>query len=658
MPPESPGESAPTQPPAGSATLPEGLINRGVMFVNETPPGMVGGVEDAVSRAKREERNRRRREREAEKRDRQARAAEAADEVGESAIAGVTSTRAGESVRYIDTGAPRITIHGPTYEAPTYEAPTFNNNPINVNSPDMNPTINVNGGGGGGESRGDHDHDPDDHDRPRDDEELDQLRQQLEEMRGQMEGLNQRIAELEQQNQELQQRNQELEEENERLRARIEELENPPPPPGPTPEQITEAQTNLSVARDELAKYDIRRSARITDGFSKRRKEDAQGYEDALDNYKQALEAVAQIMIAEQRAQGKDDAAIRRSLTEARYGESEAYAKRVVEINEENFNSLSGFKKRYAKLLRRWADLPTKYKVGIGVGLGIAVGFGSVMTGGGLAVLAGGSAARFSLGLVNHQASLRNVSRHSLERQLEEIKKRQREALRNLGSSDLDTYTDDIVEETEKERRANTRGNIRRNRWGTAVMVGGAALAATGLAHAAGIDTIPDTGWLRLHTPHLPGHIHNPFGGGDHHSGNIPNGHTGGGPGFPGSHAAPNLPSNFNMDTIHAHNTTEFVNNTFGHGGLLDRQGVKVDGLTPEKARHLAEYLQNHHWRVVEGMQANGHGALEQHVVGASSWQNGINNPSHAEAWTSKQELQHAMQIAKNKFGIDFRMES
>lgn len=512
--------------------------------------------------------------------------------------------------------------------------------PQNTNRMDH---INVGGAGSevGERPGGTPNRDPaDDPNRRPPDERLQQLQEQVEQ-------LNQRISELEQ-------RNEELQTENEQLRARIAELENPPPPPGPTPEEITNAETALEEARTELARYDIRRSGRSFERFSRRRREDRSSYETALQNYRQALENLAQLRIQQEQAAGHSEGQIRETLTRMKYDEDAAYANRVVSLNDELIDGLHGWRRVVARGLRRWANVSTRNKIALGLVIGVGVGAASLLTGGGLAVLAAGSAARFSLGLVNHQASLRNVSQHSLERQLSDIEEDRQEALNNLGGANIDAHSADLIGQTVDERQANTRGNIRRNRRGAALMLAGAALTGAGIAHAVGVDVIPDKGWLSgrgwlpnaswLH-PHLPSWL-----GGPHHSSPPGPWQTGQG--------TPNLPANFNMDTIHAHNTTEFVNNTFGPHGLLDRQGVKVDGLTSVKAQHLAEYLQNHHWRVVEGMQANGHGGVEQHVVNASTWQDGIHNPSHAEAWTSKQELQHAMQIAKDKFGINFRMES
>lgn len=653
------GEQADSSPEGSNlSSLPEGVINRGVI--------MVGGVDapgsnpSADERARREERNRRDRERR--RRDREAR--EAATRLGEAAAAAAGSAPGAATARgtvsYHDSRAPHVTIHGPTYEGPTYEGPSYHNNPIQVQSPDIQ-VGGAGGGNGGGEGGGRR---PDD-DPGRDDEEMRQLRDQLDRLNSRVDQLENgkqqlqtRVDELEHTIEERDQRIRELEEENERLR-------HPPLPEGPTPQELEQAMINLETARDELARVDLRRSARITDRFLRRRREDAAAYETALNNYNQALEACARLIIAHERAQGTEDQAIHRAIIQMKYGEDARYAERIVEINDDNFKNLHGWRRTLGNGLRRYANLSTRTKILIGVA-SLGVGVVSVMTGAGLAILVAGSAARVSLGLVGHQASLRNnIRRNDLERQLRQIQEAQREAEGNLGTGNLEVRGRELASQTGEERSGRTRENMRRNRRGTYVMAGGLALTGVGLAHLGGVDVIPDTGWLHPHINwpniHIPG-IHNPFGG-HSHNGLKPT-HTGGGPGFGpatggGAHheVLKHLPDNFQMDTIHAHNTTDFVQHTFGHKGLLERQGIHADGLTTEKARHLAEYLQNHHWKVVEGMQAGGHGGLEQHVVDAANWKDGIHNPSHAEAWTSKEELQRAMKIAHDKFGINFRVE-
>ncbi|HET9721670.1 MAG TPA: hypothetical protein VFP32_01420, partial [Candidatus Saccharimonadales bacterium] len=386
----------------------------------------------------------------------------------------------------------------------------------------------------------------------------------------------------------------------------------------------------------------------------------AQTYETALHNYQQALEACTLLMIANERSNGIDEQEIHKHIVQMKYGEDARYAERIVDINDENFNNLRGFRKGMANMLRHYANLSTRNKILLGLLVGVGVGTASALTGGGLAVVVAGSALRVSQGLVGHQASLRNnIRRNNLERQLAQISQEQQRALGSLGTGDLETSGRGLAGQTGSERSAYTRENMRRNRRGTYIMLAGAALAGAGIAHLEGVNVIPDTGWLHPHINwpniHIPG-IHNPFGGPEH-ANHIPGTTTGGGPGFgtgAGHEALKHLPDNFNMDTIQAHNTTDFINHTFGHNGLLERQGIHAQGLTPEKSRHLAEYLQNHHWHVVEGMQPGGPNGTEQHIVDAASWKDGIHNPSHAEAWTSKEELQNAMKIASEKFGITF----
>lgn len=531
------------------------------------------------------------------------------------------STTTPGSIKY-DMGGTRIEVHNHNEFNPHN---TNRNGDIDINNQSSVGDISIEGGGAGGNG-GNGDNDPGrrrgEDEPPARSPELDELQRQLDEMNQRVEELNTRINELEQQNQELQTRNQELEEENEQLRQRIDELENPPPPEGQTEEELNEARNNLTTARDELARYDIRRSGRIGDRFHSRRREDAAAYEQALQNYYDALATVAQVMIAHERAQGRNDDEIRRALTEAKYAEDEAYANRVVSLNDEEFNSLTGFRRRRAAVLRRWANISTRNKILIGLAVGVGVGAASVMTGGGLAVLAAGSAARFSLGLINHRASLRNVTPRSLEQQLARIQAARTETLGNLGNAAVDAHGNQLAGDTRDERSANTRANQRRNRRGFIIMAGGAALAGAGLAHTAGVEGIPDFGWLggwpkHLHWPN----IHWPWGGG--------------GPGHNGAPVPyhPKKPglnvdfSNFHPDKFHATTPHEAVYNML-HRVIEHGNNIPVHGATDANIDAIVKDMMDHHWHIASGMADPNH----QNIVDvASDWADG-----HTQNYLSK----------------------
>lgn len=296
---------------------------------------------------------------------------------------------------------------------------------------------------------------------------------------------------------------------------------------------------------------------------------------------------------------------------------------------------------------------------------GTAVGFAVSATAGvGLAALAAGAATRYSFGLLGNKGSLINVSTKAKAAELKQVEKHYKSLL-NLS-------TDHLLDQLHGETAADFAGkrigketlrHMNKNRLGRVMMLGGAALTALGLL---GVDFIPN-----IPHPHLPKFFGGIFGRGNHpgsgalgpdsNSGNVPvqttgGGNvltqtTGGGPGYPGG-PIPNLsPSELKLDTIHSQDMHGFV---MGTKHLLEGQGIGVQGLTDEKARLIGEYMQNNHWNLVEGMQNNGSGGLEQHVVDALSWKSGINNPSHAQAWTSKEELAKFMQVAHDRFGVEF----
>lgn len=350
---------------------------------------------------------------------------------------------------------------------------------------------------------------------------------QLGEKDARITALEERVTELEAENTRLQEEKATLEQQNQELQARIAELEGGAaggntdnnPPTGTTPEQITEMEGNLEGARNELIRLTILRKGRMTDRFGRRRREDREAYDQALDNYNQLFEGVLNRRRELLMANGANEQDVRQGLIEDVYGERANFAQGEVDTNNQMLDdevARGGWRRLRANVLRRWANMSTRNKILIGLGVGIGAGVVSGGLGLGLFGLAAGSATKFSLGLLNRRASLRNVSQRSLERQLAGIEQAQSQALANLGNADLGAHTNELVGGTASEYRANVARAQRRNKVGNALWIGSTVFAGLGIAHMAGADVIPDKGWLSPFTDH--GHNNSTSGSG--HSGN------------------------------------------------------------------------------------------------------------------------------------------
>lgn len=320
---------------------------------------------------------------------------------------------------------------------------------------------------------------------------------QLAEGRTTIEGLNERVTALETENQELRAQNDALQTENAQLQAELEVLRNSPTLdqyPNLTEEEKTRLRADLVIARDELVKYTIRRGGRITDRFlGKRRRQDREAYDQARDTYTGLLEQVMQLDIKEKLDAGGTEDQIRREMIEEGYDERATLANREVEMNNEYWNTeiaRGGWRKWRANTLRRWANLDWKYKILIGLTVGAGVGAVTAGAGLGLFGLAAGSAAKFSLGLVNHQASLRNSTDKGLARQLAQIGASRATAVGNLGNADLATHARNSATGLGAEHDRTVRHRQRRNQIGTALWIGGTVVGALAIADISPLHAI------------------------------------------------------------------------------------------------------------------------------------------------------------------------
>lgn len=310
-----------------------------------------------------------------------------------------------------------------------------------------------------------------------------------------IEELSIRVTALETENEALATQNAVLEAENARLQAELDALQaqnlNPNRYPIMSNEEKVALMQQLVAARDDLAKYTIRRTGRITDRFLGRRKEDKRKYTAAKDTYTALLEQLNMADIQEGLDAGISEDELRRQMIEVGYDEHAAFAERRMVMNTEYWNTEAGrggWRKWRANSFRRWANLDTKYKIAIGLTVGVAGGVATAGFGLGLFGLAAGAAARSSLGLLNHQTSIRNVTQKGLNKELSKIEKNRAEALRNIGSADLSTQARLTGRGFGTEHDSTVRHEMNRNRIGTVLMIGSGALAALGIADMAGAD--------------------------------------------------------------------------------------------------------------------------------------------------------------------------
>jgi len=480
-------------------------------------------------------------------------------------------------------------------------------------------------------------------------DELDELRQQLEER-------EQRIGNLEEQVRQM----------NEQLSQLVELLQNQPttPPPGElpppglpqeeepqqSPEQqaFAEADAEVGRLRDQLAQFTILRRARSFDFGTRRRREDAEAYENMLQEYNEVFNAlqVARGNLLHANGEG-DHERIIDQCSQAEYDEQRLFAQRVFDIDKANYEQgqqAGGMRAWYERNLRKWANYSTKKKLLIGLAIGVGAGVASGTLGLGLFGLAAGVAARYSIGILNHNASARNVSEKSLrsekmritrEQQREDLgRMRRRSVLALTRPEDVDAgaFVGGTMDRVEGRHRGELGRARRRNRLGLAILGASGALTGLGIAELAGAGGIPD--FLRI-----PGidslwhHAHNVIPGGGH------------------SH---NIAANLHNDTIYAHNPHEFVNGAFN---LLGRQGIHAHGLTPDKITAISHDMMANHWHIASGMEAAPGGGLHQHVVDvAKDWSGGHTGnyrASAAEAFQNTAQLRRFMSLAQ-QHGVTF----
>lgn len=387
--------------------------------------------------------------------------------------------------------------------------------------------------------------------------------------------------------------------------------------------KIAAAEIVLNKVRDTLLEITIRRKARMGDKFTirpDRGMEDKEAYGDVMAAYKDSLASLLRLKAeAMETAEPPSTVGeIKLQQRRAMYEEQRLFTNREFELQNQlldkaehsadDKNILSKLLAKRYKLVRKWANLSTKKKIMIGVGIGAGVALASGTMGGGLALLAVGSAARFSLGLLNKNASARNVSTRSRDQELERINRAEGgEFTYRLDTLDTEQHGAEQVTKVENYIDGRVQYAQRRNRIAGAVMALGVVGAGVGAAELAGV------GLPNFHIPH-------PWGGG-------PN-HTGGGSGFPGG--AEQMPTGGRLDFSH------FNPDSFGGQGMgphesvksmldvLHRNGIEAHGLSDAKISQIIEDMRSQHMNVAFGMDNLGH----QHLVDAAQGYSGATTPN------------------------------
>lgn len=416
--------------------------------------------------------------------------------------------------------------------------------------------------------------------------------------------------------------------------------------PGPTQaERLTEAQAALEEARNALIDITIRRKARSWDGVINRGAADAEAYGPAMNAYKESLANYLQLRREGLEAQeGVDEKDISEQLTIDTYAEQRLFEEQGVARNNAILDEIaSGEGKNFfgkmwgkrANLLRRWANLSTKKKLLIGLGLGVGAGLASAGLGLGLAGLAGASAAKFSLGLFNRRASLRNVSERSRDQEIGRINRAQEMVLADLPEDiDWDEYRGQLIDRVESDLDGRIQHAQRRNRLGNALLL------ASGLAMGAGIAGLEGV----IPNPNI---LHGIGIGGTHHTAAESIG---------ASHIDM---THFHPGSFYGRTPHEAVGNMFG---VISGNHIQAHGLTSEKINAITQDMMDHHWRIASGMEDAAHGGLRQHIVDvANNWAGGRTGNADASALqglrringSSVENWQKFMQVA-TKHGVTF----
>lgn len=220
------------------------------------------------------------------------------------------------------------------------------------------------------------------------------------------------------------------------LQARITELEAggpPPPPPGEnedifTPEQLTEHETQIAAARNNLIGLTIQRKrTSILTRWLRRQRQERTDYTAALANYNQLMDRLVVHRRAEMHRDHPEmsEEQIFEAQREFRANDSNELAQAEHDEHERRLQAEidgGGIRGRWAQAKRFIANQPTWRKLVFGAGVpAAAIALISGTAGIGLAVLVAGGSIKFAVGMINANASIRNVAPAKLRREQSQI---------------------------------------------------------------------------------------------------------------------------------------------------------------------------------------------------------------------------------------------
>lgn len=412
----------------------------------------------------------------------------------------------------------------------------------------------------------------------------------------QIEGLNTRVGELEQERDQLQQQLQERDEEIARLNARIQELEAGGGGGGAdghdleplSAEELEELNNQLHTNHNELIDLTIRRKrTSIFTRWLPRQRRERQQYDNLLTQRSQLMERMVNHRRAEMHRDHPEMSQeqiyedqhqfMANDLNQLAQDEHTEHERRLqVEIDS------GGIRGRWAQIKRFWANRRWYEKLGLALVPAGALALISATAGAGLFVLAAGGAAKFAVGIINNNASIRNVAPAKLHREQRRINRDWQNAQRQLASLAIGARYEQLPGVYQASHRANMSSAEHLNTLGRVGQFAGGVILSLS---AAGVEVTPS--------------ILDAVRGGGHHNvtpGNPPG--TGGnqpptGPPSPGQPGTPGQGESLDVGPKAvspkelANTHIEFVPD--GNGGTIDTTAVRLeDGYHLEYAGHDA----------------------------------------------------------------------
>lgn len=393
-----------------------------------------------------------------------------------------------------------------------------------------------------------------------------------------------------------------------------------------TAEALKKAKKELSEVRKNLVDVTIRRRARMNDKYTSSRTEDVELYNSLMEKYKDRLSKYLDAYRNDLEAAGIEPGLIDEKVIHEEYKEKQKLITLEFKTNNNRIDKMAEdakdknvFARTWAKrgkFLRKWANMPTWAKVGSGLAVGAIVATGSGALGLGLAGLAVGSAAKFSLGLINRKASVNNVSQKRFDREIAKLKElEQRRMMMRMGGEDPEQLRTGAVESTERMLNERVRQAQRLNKIGNLILGLSGLVGGYGIAELAGAPGIGDLAAGGVHgiehgfhdaTGGIFNHGHHVANGLEGHGTHPGNGLEGGSPTTAGAEgganggagtlyyhgmgheAAVKLPNSLHFAHLNGHDAILDKNNTVVYGGDAKHEiWSRYGRLDKDAIRHL-----------------------------------------------------------------------